>query len=72
MEALTISESQSGQCANPVCGAWLPESSRKPRQFCNDKCRMDAWVLKRAVSILSPLGQERALSILRDISDGRI
>ena len=70
MEALTVSEDQSGQCANPLCKAELPESTRKGKRYCNERCRMDGWVLKRAVSLLTPMGRVKGLIVLRDIADG--
>ena len=71
MEALTVSQSLSSECANPLCKAELPASTRKGKRYCNQGCKMDAWVLKRAVALLEPLGRVKGFIVLQELSDGR-
>jgi hypothetical protein len=40
----------------------------EPRKFCSNECRMNAWIIKRAVKRLEGLSDEKALAILRGYS----
>ena len=61
----------SGHCRNPVCNAELDQTKRSrgtPRRFCDHKCRLTRWILKRAARLLAPLEQARGWEILLKLS----
>ena len=56
-------------CESPVCDARFEQTGMvrmEPRRFCNDQCRMDAWILKRAKSCWTGLPMMRP-RILRGV-----
>lgn len=61
----------SGECQNPLCKAPLVGGGKKSKRTCGDKCRLTRWILKKAVSLLEPLGFEGAIKVLKEVSDGR-
>jgi hypothetical protein len=38
------------------------------RQFCDDRCRLIHWILKKAAKLLAPLEQSRSWEILLKLS----
>jgi hypothetical protein len=57
-------------CESPVCDVRFEQTGMvrmEPRRFCNDRCRMDAWILKRAAKLLEGLTDDDALRILRGV-----
>jgi hypothetical protein len=54
-------------CESPVCDVRFEQTGMKikPKRFCCDGCKMDAWVIKRAAKLFGPLSDERALEVLR-------
>jgi hypothetical protein len=39
-------------CLNPVCKAELGPHKRRGKKFCSDRCRLHAWILKRAAELV--------------------
>ncbi len=66
----------SERCGNPLCKnpievlANLGRWRRTPRQFCSDRCKKDTWALKRAVTLLEPIGRVKGVNVLSDLADG--
>jgi hypothetical protein len=58
------------ECRNPLCSVKLEgnRSRGNPRQYCNEKCRLTRWILKKAVKLLAPLEQSRSWEILLKLS----
>ena len=56
-------------CKNPLCKAALPPPKKRgrPREFCDDECKLDFWSLARAANLLLPRA-DRALEILKELS----
>jgi hypothetical protein len=42
------------------------------RQFCDDRCRLIHWILKKAATLLPPLEQSRSWEILLKLSPRRV
>ena len=59
-EPLTTSSGQSDSCGNPFCESAidpLPDGYRRTmRRYCSDRCRMDAYALRRAKVLLNRVG----------------
>jgi hypothetical protein len=59
-------------CESPVCGVRFKqgglEISRK--RFCSNECKMDAWVLRRAIKLLEGLSDEELLAVMRSRPGG--
>jgi hypothetical protein len=60
----------SRECGNPLCSVKLEgnRSRGTERQFCDDRCRLTRWILKRAAKLLAPLEQSRSWEILLKLS----
>jgi len=64
-------------CGNPLCKnplEVLPGSGRwrrTPKLFCSDQCKKDTWALKRAVTLLGPIGRVKGVIVLSDLAEGR-
>lgn len=57
-------------CDSPLCDARFEQTGMvrmEPRRFCNDRCRMAAWILKRAKKLLEGLTDDEALRILQGV-----
>jgi hypothetical protein len=54
-------------CASPVCSVSFEQTGMKikPRRYCSDECKMDAWAFKRMARLLEGLADERVIQILR-------
>lgn len=54
-------------CDSPVCSVEFEPSGLdiKPRRFCSDQCKMDAWVIKRAKELLAGMSDEEKLEVLK-------
>lgn len=74
IEAFTLSRTQEKgipegllTCESPVCNMRFDQTGIRrlePRRFCSDRCRQDAWILRRAAGLLQGLSDERVLKIL--------
>ena len=58
------------ECRNPLCKVKLAgnRSRGTQRQFCDDRCRLIHWILKKAAKLVAPLEQARAWEILLKLS----
>jgi len=58
-------------CANPICGVELDRVGRphRKRRFCSDSCRWNYWTLVRAARLLWPLGEKRAVAVLKELAN---
>jgi hypothetical protein len=58
------------ECRNPLCKAKLGvnHSRGTQHQFCEDRCRLIHWILKKAAKLLAPLEQSRGWEILLKLS----
>lgn len=55
---------------SPVCGSeFTPYGHGHPQKFCSKECKLDAWALKRAAELLSPLPVEGKVEILVALVD---
>jgi hypothetical protein len=54
-------------CENPLCQVrFLPAGMAiSPKKFCSESCRMNAWILKRAATLLAGIPDQDALEIMR-------
>jgi hypothetical protein len=54
-------------CASPVCSVSFKQTGMKikPRRYCSDECKLDAWAFKRVSKLLEGLADERVIQILR-------
>ena len=54
----------SEDCRNPLCRVKLEgnRSRGTQRQFCDDRCRLIHWILKKAAKLLAPFGWEILLN----------
>ena len=54
-------------CASPVCSVSFEQNGMKikPRRYCSDECKLDAWAFKRVSKLLEGLADERVIQILR-------
>ena len=61
--SLTISETV---CESPLCAVSFPESGLacKPKRFCSDGCRLDAWAIKHVAELFG-VTVERMVEVLR-------
>jgi hypothetical protein len=57
-------------CCNPLCNLKLERNRSRgtQRQFCDDRCRLTRWILKKAAKLLAPLEQSRSWEILLKLS----
>jgi len=53
-------------CLNPFCDNSL--NARKEQRACSDRCRLAVWALRKAAALLLPLGEERALALLKKLA----
>jgi hypothetical protein len=53
-EALTAKQSAFDRCANPFCNAAM--EAKPGKKYCSDRCRMDAYALRRARELLNRVG----------------
>jgi hypothetical protein len=60
----------SDECRNPLCSVKLAANRSRGtrRQFCDDRCRLIHWILKKAAMLLAPLEQSRGWEILLRLS----
>ena len=60
----------SDECRNPLCSVKLAANRGRgtQRQFCDDRCRLIHWILKKAATLLAPLEQSRGWEILLKLS----
>jgi hypothetical protein len=60
----------SHECRNPLCSVKLQGSRSRgtQRQFCDDRCRLIHWILKKAAKLLAPIEQSRSWEILLKLS----
>jgi hypothetical protein len=64
----------SRECRNPLCTLKFEgkRSRGTERRFCDDRCRLIHWILKKAAKLLAPLEQSRSWEILLKLSkEGR-
>jgi hypothetical protein len=52
--ALTAKQSAFDRCANPFCNAAM--EAKPGKKYCSDRCRMDAYALRRAKALLDKVG----------------
>lgn len=52
-------------CASPLCDVRFQQTglAMKPRRFCSDECKQHASIIRRAMSLLATLGEERACEV---------
>jgi hypothetical protein len=59
----------SESCHNPICEVPIEERRqgwrRTPRRFCSDRCKRDAWALRKVAALLLPLGMAPSWEILK-------
>jgi hypothetical protein len=56
---------------NPLCAMTIEQVAGRRgtrRRFCDEKCRLTRWVLKKAAMLLAPLEQARVWEILLKLS----
>lgn len=65
-EALTESDIGSERCQNPFCGCLIPPKGKNApvKKYCSDRCRMDAYVLRRAGELMSRVGVVRFFNVV--------
>lgn len=65
MASLKEDESLTEACASPLCDVRFQQTGlvMKPRRFCSDECKQHASIIRRAVSLLATLGEERACEV---------
>src|SRR5262249_41402318 len=64
-----MSDCQNPRCRNPVEpieNGWR----RTERLFCDDKCKQQAWILRRAAALLALMGKENAWKIIESTRRG--
>jgi hypothetical protein len=57
--------------SSPLCDTNLIASKRRrgtQRRFCDDRCRLIRWILKKVAKLLAPLEQSRGWEILLNLS----
>ena len=64
IEPLTAEYEGGLLCESRVCDVRFAKTG-KPKRFCSDQCRMDAWAIRRVGELLKDLSDEKALAILR-------
>lgn len=65
---LTANGGHFGACGNPLCQAAIQK--RKGKKFCSARCRMDAFVMRRAAEMISRVGIVRFTALLERLNDG--
>jgi hypothetical protein len=66
MVSLTMEDKASLVCCSPFCDVRFPQTGKvKPRRFCSDACRMDAWAIRRLGKLLQDQSDDRILQIIR-------
>jgi hypothetical protein len=64
-----LTTSSGNPCQGPVCPNRvepIPEGWRRTvRRFCSDRCKMDAWAIRRVRKLLENATDEQVLEILR-------
>ncbi len=63
IEPLTDNGGHSERCGNPFCEAEL--TGRKGKKFCSDRCRLDAYVLRRAKKMIDRIAIPRFIALLK-------
>jgi hypothetical protein len=60
----------SDECRNPLCSRKFEgnRSRGTERQFCDDRCRLTRWILKKAAKLLAPIEQARSWEIFLKLS----
>jgi hypothetical protein len=60
------------QCSSPICNNEIePEGEnwrRTPRKFCSERCKTDAWAIRKTADLLSGLPTEKKIEILGAVS----
>ena len=53
-------------CDSPLCSVRFPPSGLKaePRRYCSNECRNNASIIRRAASLLVPMGKEKTWQAL--------
>jgi len=62
-EPLTDNGGHSERCGSPLCGTAI--AGRKGKRFCSDRCRMDAYVLRRAKEMVDQVGIPEFIAMLK-------
>ena len=63
IEPLTDNGGHSERCASPFCETAL--TGRKGKKFCSDRCRLDAYVLRRAKEMIDRVGIPGFIALLK-------
>ena len=63
----TLSQEAVTVCASPVCSVSFRQTGMKikPRRYCSDECKLDAWAFKRVADLLKDLSDDEVLRIVR-------
>jgi len=54
-------------CQRPFCDVRFPQTGMKmkPRRYCCDECKVDAWAIRRVAKLLAKLSDDEAIQILK-------
>jgi hypothetical protein len=57
-------------CGNPLCSTTFKPGSvaNSPKRFCDNPCKQQASILRRAAKLLEALPDNQAIRILRELS----
>jgi hypothetical protein len=60
-------------CENPACERRFPPGggiANSPKRFCSDHCRTAGWIVRKAATLLAPMGKDRGWAIIEKFSNG--
>ena len=63
IEPLTAEYEGGVACESPVCDVRFAKTG-KPKRFCSDQCRMDAWAIRRVAELFG-VSVERMVEALK-------